>query len=31
MIKWDPVKDKTIKTQAYAGSEKVFDEVVTQL
>lgn len=27
----DPVTDKTIKTQAYAGSDKVFDEVVTQL
>ena len=31
VITIDPVKDKTIKTQAYAGSEKVFDEVVTQL
>lgn len=31
VITIDPVKDKTIKTQAYAGKEKVFDEVVTQL
>ena len=27
----DPETTKTIKTQAYAGTKKVFDEVVTQL
>lgn len=31
VITIDPVTSKTIKTQAYAGTEKVFDEVVTQL
>ena len=31
VITIDPVTSKTIKTQAYAGDVKVFDEVVTQL
>lgn len=31
VITIDPVTNKNIKTQAYAGDKKVFDEVVTQL